>query len=202
MNIIIFGDSIAYGKYDSQGGWAQRLRRHLDEKYLSDRSKGYNQVYNMGIPGEVAIRLHTRVEKELSDRKFNEIAVIFAIGINDSCSDNWMSGKQSDESEFKESIEKAVSIVRKANCKLYGIGLTPTDGTNRQDFNEEDVKKYDRMLTEIYAKLDVPKLELHDTLVEEDFKDQLVDGVHPNDEGHEVLFKKILSFLQENKVIE
>lgn len=28
--ILVFGDSIAYGKWDSDGGWVARLRKYVD----------------------------------------------------------------------------------------------------------------------------------------------------------------------------
>ena len=49
MNILVFGDSIAYGKWDEQGGWVQRLRKYIDKKYnLIDEPKSW-LVYNLGI---------------------------------------------------------------------------------------------------------------------------------------------------------
>ncbi|MBU4142033.1 MAG: hypothetical protein V1732_05890 [Patescibacteria group bacterium] len=32
--ILIFGDSIAYGKWDKRGGWVTRLSNFIDEKNL------------------------------------------------------------------------------------------------------------------------------------------------------------------------
>ncbi len=52
---LVFGDSIAYGKWDSKGGWVARLRDYIDEKYNLNKT-GNVQVYNLGIPGEVVVR--------------------------------------------------------------------------------------------------------------------------------------------------
>ena len=62
--ILVFGDSIAYGKWDNHGGWVARLREYVDKKF--NIGKGGNvQVYNLGIPGEVAVRMVDRVKQEL-----------------------------------------------------------------------------------------------------------------------------------------
>ena len=29
--ILIFGDSICYGKWDKEGGWVTRLRKYIDQ---------------------------------------------------------------------------------------------------------------------------------------------------------------------------
>jgi lysophospholipase L1-like esterase len=36
MRLLIFGDSITYGAWDIEGGWAARLRKFLDGKTLTD----------------------------------------------------------------------------------------------------------------------------------------------------------------------
>src|SRR3972149_6113032 len=100
--IFVFGDSISYGKWDVEGGWVARVRRYIDEKYnIKDRAN--LQVCNLGIPGEVAVRMVDRVEEELAFRHVDpedDILVIFAIGINDSCPNNWMTEKQTSEKDF------------------------------------------------------------------------------------------------------
>ena len=50
MEIIVFGDSIAYGAWDKEGGWVQRLRKILDVKTLSNPDQFY-LVYNLSIDG-------------------------------------------------------------------------------------------------------------------------------------------------------
>ena len=50
VQILIFGDSIAWGAWDKEGGWVQRLRKLIDEKNLSD-PEFYCLVYNLGVSG-------------------------------------------------------------------------------------------------------------------------------------------------------
>lgn len=47
MRILIFGDSITYGAWDSEGGWADRLKRWAHQHYLANGTK--LQVINLGI---------------------------------------------------------------------------------------------------------------------------------------------------------
>ncbi len=64
MKILIFGDSIAHGVWDREGGWAQRLRRFLDEK------KFPIPLFNLSITTETTegpakeVRIRDRTENE------------------------------------------------------------------------------------------------------------------------------------------
>ena len=50
--ILVFGTSSTYGCWDEEGGWVQRLRKHLDKKQLTDKDSDlYYLVYNLGISG-------------------------------------------------------------------------------------------------------------------------------------------------------
>src|SRR5208283_3261830 len=85
MNILVFGDSIAYGAWDKDGGWVQRLRKFLDAKNLSDPNS-YFLLYNLGISGDNTEKLLGRIDPEIRARleENKPLAIIFAIGTNDS----------------------------------------------------------------------------------------------------------------------
>lgn len=205
MNILVFGDSIAYGKWDEHGGWVQRLREYVDAKYnLIDEPKSW-LVYNLGIPGDLAVRLPERLEIELSQRKtIEEAIVVFAIGINDSCVNNWMSGKQTLEIEFKQAIHKSIECAKQHGCKVYGIGLTPVNENkaSKRLFNNKDVQKFEKMLVDVYSEMNVPMLQIYDQLKESQFEQCLVDPVHPNSTGHQILFEKMLDFLKSQNLLQ
>lgn len=205
MNILVFGDSIAYGKWDQQGGWVQRLREYVDAKYnLIEEPKSW-LVYNLGIPGDLVIRLPERLSIELSQRKtIEEIIVIFAMGINDSCINNWMSGKQTAEIEFKQAMRKAIEFAKQYGCKVYGIGLTPVNENKASErlFNNKDVQKFEKMLIDVYSEMNVPMLQIFDQLKESGFEQYLIDAVHPNSAGHQILFERVRDFLHEHDLLQ
>lgn len=43
MTVLIFGDSITQGFCDTEGGWAARLKKFLDEKTLLNQAQKYSQ---------------------------------------------------------------------------------------------------------------------------------------------------------------
>ncbi len=204
--IIVIGDSIAYGKWDSEGGWVYRLRKHIDTNYNIGKGGNY-QVYNLGIPGEVAIHQVTRFENEISIRLTQDdttYSVIIAVGINDSCPNNWMTQMQTPEQLYKEAFEKMIDIAKQKGCNIGVIGLTPVKPIKSKKllFTNEEVRKYDGYITEVCKAKEVPKLELFDDLSQSNYVDMLVDVVHPNDEGHTILFNNILQFLELYSIIK
>lgn len=205
MKIHIFGDSLVYGKWDSQGGWVQRLRTYIDTKYnIGEESQNF-QVFNLGIPGELAVRMIDRMGTELSHRVTDkDNLVILSIGINDSCTNNIFRGSQTPEEEFKKAIRELVATARKYSSNVVGIGLTPANPERSKGmlFSNEDVQKFDSYLSEIYKELNVPKLQLFDDLMAAGYPELLYDSAHPNDKGHAIIFEKVLEFLKQQGFVE
>lgn len=203
--ILIFGDSIAYGKWDHEGGWVTRLRRIIDSDY--NIGKGGNLlVYNMGIPGEVATRMLRRVQSELFERidPQETNVVLIAIGINDSCPNNRIQGYQTPEPEFKQTITQMIEIARSQNCKVGILGLTPVNPEKSKGlkFTNPEVQRYDAYLTEVAAQQNVPKLEIFEELLANGFSQMLVDSVHPDAAGHEILTQKVKNFLEDSSLLK
>lgn len=204
--IIVIGDSIVYGKWDSEGGWVVRLRKWIDEKY--NLYKGGNfQVYQLGIPGEVAIRQVERFENELTTRLTTDddkYVVLIAVGVNDSCPNNWMTNKQTPEENYKKAFSTMIDIARQHKCKVGVIGLTPVNPEKSKKllFTNEEVKKYDQYISDVCKEKDIPKLDVFDILDSKNFSDLLLDSVHPNNEGHQIIFEHVLSFLEQNNFFE
>jgi lysophospholipase L1-like esterase len=197
--LFLFGDSITYGKWDSDGGWAARLRKYIDLKYNIGK-EGSFLVYNFGIPGELAVRMVHRVESELAVRildPLDEHIVVFAIGTNDSCPNNRIANRQSPEAEFKNAVRKMIELAQGRDCVIRMIGLTPVDPTKSQglQFTNDQVQKYDGFLSQVAKEKQVRKLELFEELKAKNFENLLADEVHPNDQGHRLMAERIIEFL-------
>lgn len=193
-----------YGKWDIEGGWVSRLRKHIDVKYNIGHN-GNIQVYHLGFPGEVAGRMLERFEVELKMRIFPEEKnlVIIAIGVNDSCVNNWLTGMQTPEHKFKESLGEMIQIAIKYNCHVVCIGLTPVNPSRSKKlkFTNEDVEKYDQYLSDICKEFGIQRLDWFQDLKEGHFDELLVDAVHPNSDGHMILFQRMLQFLEANNLL-
>ncbi|MDD3607199.1 MAG: GDSL-type esterase/lipase family protein [Candidatus Moranbacteria bacterium] len=196
MNICIFGDSITYGAFDPEkGGWANRLRLHLDNKEDFE-----GEVYNLGISGDNTEELLERFETEA---KFREPGfLIFAIGVNDS---HYVISEQQNRvpiDEFKQNIKELMIRARKITDKILFIGLTPVDEAKMTPttpwnadkmFKNEYVEKYNDIIKEICKSEKIDFVDIFSEMMKENYKTMLFDGLHPDSKGHEWIADKIIS---------
>jgi lysophospholipase L1-like esterase len=135
MQIFCFGDSITYGFWDREGGWVERLRKHLEQKALEKSSpdnlntESYVTVYNLGIPGDMSTGLIERVRGEFEARynQDQESIFIFAIGINDTHYNSQADGYGVSLEEYKQNLKQLLQFAQCYSKKVVFIGLTPVD---------------------------------------------------------------------------
>ena len=86
MNLLIFGDSITWGAWDEEGGWAQRIKSFADKKAATLNYDNYTSVYCLGVSGDNTFDLLKRFETEVRARIDEEekTLILIEIGINDS----------------------------------------------------------------------------------------------------------------------
>ena len=187
MEIGIWGDSITYGKCDSEGlGWVGRLRKSL----LANAS-----VYNRGICGDTTDDLLSRFSSEADSIDPN--LVVFAIGINDS---KFLPGETENRipmNRYKENMKELVAAARKHTDKIYLVGPTKVykervskTGTN---FINSEIRKYDNFLKELAETenfIYIPTFEILDT------DNDLADGLHPNAQGYEKMSEVISKYIK------
>jgi len=196
--INVFGDSITWGAYDIEGGWANRLR-----KYLEERDEDYFEVYNLGISGDNTDDLLKRFKNENEVRTPNSI--IIAIGINDSQYINSKDNPRISLEEFETNLFSIIRDARVFTSEIIFVGLTKVDESKllpvswdlTKYYDNENISLYNNKIKEICEKNNLPFIEMMDLLEDED----LSDGLHPNSVGHEKMFLRIKNFLLENKII-
>ena len=139
--LAIVGDSIAYGRSDPSGGWAQYLAAaHISRDELN------NRFYNLAIPGKTLAGLHKYTPAEVATRKVD--TVIISAGIND------LAGVDGTPATAEELLEHLKNL---CNQLENGVGtvtlLTPLwldhiTARQQMDFNvvPAQVKKYRNLL--------------------------------------------------------
>lgn len=202
--ILVFGDSIAYGASDIDGGWTARLRKFLDGMANEDENY-YYLIYNLGVSGNNSSELLKRFESEATQRikEEGETIIIFAIGTNDS---QLFAGKLRTEPEqFKANLELLNSLAKKYSQKVAFIGLTSVDEaktapvTWHKDkfYTNENLSKTNQIIKEFCQQNKLLFVDLFDVLN----MDDLEDGLHPNTVGHQKMFEVIKDELMKNKII-
>lgn len=205
IRILIYGDSLAYGKWDPRGGWAARLRRHIDLEYNIDKG-GNHQVHLTGIPGITSRQLISYVETDipmkLSDG--DDLLILFQVGVNDANPVNSFNGAQVPVAEYQQNLLKLAEIAKKYTEKVGFISITPIVPERfplriphfAGKFTSEHIQEY---LTAQRATCEAHQLDLIDVFEAVPTED-LADGVHPGAEGHKLILRKVVEYT-ENKLM-
>ena len=200
MQIIVFGDSIAYGASDSEGGWVERLKEHLGGKAV---------IYNLSIPGESTETLLERFETEASQRADKNTVIIIAVGINDLQFIDQMHDVLKILKHFKDNVSKLIRSANSLSTKVFFVGLTPLDEkkTNpiSNDFENpyinKYVKEYNQLIRIACVKKKARFIDVFDSFIKAKHEKLLEDGVHPNSDGHKLIFKLVKEALVKSKAI-
>lgn len=209
--ILVFGDSIAYGAWDAEGGWVCRLRKYLDSKTLSGKGDSYYNTYNLGVSGDTTANLLARFDAETTARidegeSQNDLVVIFAIGINDP---GMQRAKAPDSpEEFQRNIEKLSKKAKALTGNVLFIGSHPVDETKthpvfwdrEMHYDNESIQRDNKIIKRVCAKNDALFIDLSKPFGSS-YKKLLEDGVHPNSEGHKLIYQTVRDFLIKKKLI-
>ena len=203
--IFVFGDSITYGAWDKESGWAARLRRFLDEKNMSEKCDF--EVYNLGIPGNTTTDVLERFEFELKQRldEDMDIIVIFAIGENDAQFIHSQESLRTASDIFKKNIQKLAQLAQKYTSKIIFVGLlpvvesktTPFPWNRDKSYKNQNIALHNAALKSFCKEKKLDFVDLFDTWYAKKIEGFLdADGLHPNDEGHKRIFEKVKECLK------
>jgi lysophospholipase L1-like esterase len=204
QRICVFGDSIAWGAEDQEkGGWVDRL------KVFVKKTGKFHEVFNLANPGKDSNYLVERMEPECAARLDPEHrednAIVVQIGINDSQQEELGSRQKIELEKTKENIEKIIRIAKKYVENVVFVGMTSVDEekttplawTESKHQLLEDVKKYNDGIRSVCNKKGVHFVDVLGLLTNDD----LHDGLHPNENGHEKIFQKVKDFLIEKDIV-
>ncbi|MFT4304902.1 MAG: SGNH/GDSL hydrolase family protein [Candidatus Woesearchaeota archaeon] len=199
--ILCFGDSITLGVGDSKSlGWVGRLNIEHHNKNIR------NFIYNLGDYRETSSDLIKRFEKEATSRfkkteKFS-YSFIISIGINDTRI-NLETGKEKvDINKFKNNIKKLISICKKNKKEVIFLGLTPViekKVLNRMGskFINSKIRVYNEVIKKECEKNNIEFIHIFDKIKE----DMLLDGLHLNEKGYNLITNNIKKVLKNKKWI-
>jgi lysophospholipase L1-like esterase len=197
--VLVFGDSIAWGAFDSEcGGWVERLK--ID--YLKNfKEKGVG-IYNLAISSNDTRGVLHGIDKEIDI--FNaiepeEYIFLFSIGSNDAMYIDTKDNLLIPIDEFKNNLSKIIKFSQKHASKIIFTGLMAVDETLTKPWKEniywenDDLKKYNDAIEGICKKEGFGFIPLWDVIT----KDDVPDGLHPNANGHEKIYTRVKESLKE-----
>ena len=202
MNIFLFGDSITYGTGDHEGGWANRIRKFVDQKILSSENEEYHPfVYNLGIPGERSNYLLERFDHDVlaRSRREKECAVVISIGTNDSQFSNTEKTFNIPPELFEKNLNELIALARKVTPRIIFIGLLPCDDIKmdpipwlpEKSYKTEFICRYNQIAVKVCLEQLIGFIDLFEDFSNRDYLSLLEEGIHPNDEGHRIIFEKV-----------
>lgn len=188
MNIIVLGDSIAWGAFDEQkGGWVERLKTHLFKHDCF--------VYNCSVSGDTSADLLCRMAIEIKARKDKneDLGIIIAIGANDCGFDNTKK-LAATLPTYHEHINEMYKYAKNHTDNILFVGLTQVDDKRTQpvhwdenlNYNNEHTKQYNDALKQVCVLNKIMYVSLIDLK-----SNNFVDGVHPNKTTHQQIFLRV-----------
>ncbi len=209
MSILVFGDSIGQGAFDpTYNGWVSLLAAHQWKKILDTEGEEGHEVFNVSVSGDTTEDLLRRIESDVKTRgesKKGKIAVL-AIGTNDAATVNGV--YQVDFDQYKKNINKIFNTLEQ-NCEQIIITGFPSVFEEKSSpwcFDETaswknaDLDRYESYQIELAKEKNLLFLPMSDVL-DETTNSHLPDGVHPNTEGHRLLFDRVKETLEKEGII-
>ena len=172
--IVFFGDSI--------------LEFYDVKKYFPD-----DTIYNCGIAGATSGELLWIIDEAVL--KFKPSKVFIHVGTNDLGNTVMHSPR-----EIAQNIQMITKIIQKnlPECEIYVLSPLPCI-EEKQDYYHTKGIRCNHFLKDIYALFDEYLENVHLINVYDDFVDNdklYKDGLHPNDDGYDLLTKSIRKYLR------
>lgn len=209
MRVLVFGDSITQGYWDTEGGWVERIRKHYDEIQITDLDgRDEPTFFNLGISADNSANILARIEAETvaRTRHGNLPVIIVQIGVNDSSKD--LSGKDESVSlsidEYEKNLYNIIKVALPISSKVIFVGLSACDESRTTpvawgDFHytNKAIKQYEDTMKRVAREQGIPFIAIFDDFIEQlnNGKDFFPDGLHPNNDGHKFISKLILNEL-------
>lgn len=214
--LFFFGDSITAGAWDGAGGWVGRLSREVINKTIQSQKHDQNSFeclpYNLGVRGNKVENILHRFEREIGERvtedeDLSTIKIIFAIGVNDTCYSNELKRCVTSKEVFVGTLEKIIESALYITKDISFVGMCPVDEDfldpmkwlPTYSYKNEFISEYDNIIRDVCMKHQVIFCPLYAGLRSiPEYKSLLSDGLHPNEKGHEVIYKTIKNVLFKN----
>ncbi len=218
IRIVIFGDSIAYGAYDKEGGWTRRLENLLRERTTADPGYRYH-IHNFSIPGDTTEWLLKRFESEVrgvieqrtadGTKENRKIIFIFAVGINDSKVAHKSGKSLVSVEEFRKNIQKLIEEAKRYSSNVVFVGLTSVDEKKLEPitspfgyvYKNGNIKTFEDTIKDVCEKFKVHFIPVFKRFAANGHEELLEDGIHPNSFGHQKIFEIVKDFLIENGLV-
>jgi len=206
--IIMFGDSTTAerpGAVDKV--YAQRVAETLQGIGSS------LSMHNAGIPSNTTKQARDRLARDVLAHKPR--IVVLQFGINDAAVDVWKQPPATTPRvplvEYEKNLRWMISSLREQEIKPILMTTNPTRWTSKlkelygkppyrpddvDGFDTPMLASYNQAVRRIAQELKVPLVDVHAAFLERDPAKLLLDGMHPNDEGHRMIAELLVPIVR------
>jgi acyl-CoA thioesterase I len=202
-NIFIFGDSIVQGFWDSQGGWATRLKQYFDASMVSapcfPQQNFYYMVFPLGVSGDTTKDILKRFEFESEKRMGWETAeqiFVFSVGANDTALLDIAESKRNIREIIKRAKKFSKNIVFLEECPVDETLTKPVSWSRDCFYENKKIAAFNKILKKIAREKGADVIKIFGDWKKMNYQKLLADGIHPNDKGHEYIFKRVRDFIK------
>jgi len=217
MKVCVFGDSIVKGViYDNEKQRYSLLKESFINMIQQRTDIEINNIACFGCTITKGINLLDKIESELKDYEYT----FLEFGGND-CDYNWASVAENPDVEhdcntplevFKEKYKSMIDRIKATGSHPVLVTLPPIDSKRFFDWvskglDKENILKflgdvehigrwqslYNDAVKQLSKLYDLPILDIRSIFLKQnDFKDYICkDGIHPNEEGHKLIYTAI-----------
>ena len=207
--IVMLGSSTTAPREGIFMVYAERVRHALAAAGNSVR------VINAGVPGDTTEKARERFEKDVLDH--HPDLVVIQLGGNDAAMDVWktppVTQPRVSEKRFEENLRWMIDKARAAGSKVLLMttnqfrwtpklktlyGKSPYDPNDPEGFTNASLRDYNKIVRALANEKNLPLtdvLQAYDDYTSKTGKNPntlLLDGMHPNDSGHELVADLLL----------
>lgn len=209
MRVLVFGDSITLGYWATTYGWVERIRRFYDATKITHLDN-YTEpdIYNVSISADNSDDILERIAAETKARTWRgsteKPIVVVQIGVNDSCHEP--DQPRVSLEQYRKNLGSIANDLRPISQKVILVGLSACDESRSAPvswgeyyYTNAHLQLYEDVMREFAAAQNIdfiPVFEQFKARVDAG-EDLLLDGLHPNDAGHELMYQIIMPKLQE-----
>ena len=207
--IIMFGDSTTAERPGAiEKVYADRVREAL-------QGMGSTlSVYNAGVGSNTTKNARDRFAREVLAHKPRVVVIQF--GLNDAAVDVWKqppaTASRVSLAEYEQNLRGMIATLRDNHVKPVLMTTNPTRWTAKlrelygkppylpeepDGFDAPVLARYNEAVRTLARQLNVPLVDVHAAFTTKEPNELLLDGMHPNDAGHQLIAELLVPILRE-----
>ena len=171
-------------------------------------------VYNAGVGSNTTKNARDRFARDVLAHKPRVVVIQF--GLNDAAVDVWKEPPATEPrvplAEYEQNLRWMITTLREQQVKPVLMTTNPTRWTSKlrdlygkppyrpeepDGFDAPVLASYNEAVRKLATELAVPLVDVHDAFTAKNADKLLLDGMHPNDAGHQLIAELLVPVLRE-----